>query len=120
MQPWLDMDGRETGCRSCGRAAAAEHLYVWTTRQRTRRLDLASTRPVGAVVRYEQIGRAHLVCADCWSRLAQGAHIGEASLRRLLALVAAVVAAWLLIAWLTPQWTPNVVAAFWRNGAGGR
>ena len=120
MQPWLDFDGRETGCRSCGRAAPPEDLYVWTTRQRTRRIDPVASRTVGAVVRYEEIGRAHLVCTDCWTRLARGAHIGEASLRRLLLLAVVGAAAWALIAWLTPHWAPNVVAAFWRNGAGGR
>ena len=120
MQPWLDFDGRERGCRRCGRAAPVEQLYVWTTRQRTRRLDFAAPRQAGAVVRYEEIGRAHLVCMDCWSRLAGGGHIGAVALRRLVLLLGALLLAWAVGGWLTPHFAPNVAAAFWRNGAGGR
>lgn len=120
MQPWLDLDGRERGCRRCGRAEPAERLYVWTARQRTRQLDFAAPRRAGAVVRYQAIGRAHLVCADCWSRLAQGGHIGEAARQRLSWMLVALLAACALGGWLTPQLAPNVIAAFWRNGAGGR
>lgn len=120
MQPWLDMDGRERGCRRCGRSEPAQRLYVWTTRQRTRRLDFQAPRRAGAVVRYEEVGRAHLVCALCWSRLAEGGHIGEAALGRLLVLLVLLGLAWTAGGWLTPHLAPNVSAAFWRNGAGGR
>ena len=120
MQPWLDWDGRERGCRRCGRATPSDSLFVWTSRQRVRRLDLQAPRVAGGVVRYERIGRAHLVCEPCLERLGRGGHIGEAALHRLVWLALLMGAVWAVLGWLAPVLAPNVVAAFWRNGAGGR
>jgi hypothetical protein len=119
MQPWLDFDPRETGCRRCGRALRGEDVHIWACRERTRRLDFGGEGG-GGRIRYDEISRAYPVCGECWRALERGGAMAGASLLRLLLLFGAALALVLASAPLVHRWAPNFASAFYRDGSMGR
>ena len=120
MQPWLNRDARETGCRRCGRAFHDGDVHIWACRERTRRLEFGDARPSAGLIRYDEVSRAYPVCGACLQALERGAGMGGAALGRLLLLMGALAVLWLVAGPLVHRWTPNFTAAFYRNGAVGR
>ena len=119
MQPWLDLDARETGCRRCGRPFHDGDVQIWACRERTRRFDFGAARGSG-LIRYEEISRAYPVCGACLTVLERGAGMGSAALTRLLLLVGGVAVLWLVAGPIVHRWAPNFVSAFYRDGSTGR
>ena len=120
MQPWLDFDARETGCRRCGRPFRGEDVHIWACRERTRRFDFGEGAGASGRIRYGEISRAYPVCGACLRGLERGAGMGGAALTRLLLLVVGVAVLWLAAGPALHRWAPNFVSAFYRDGSAGR
>ena len=119
MQPWLDFDARERGCRRCGRPFHDDDVHIWACRERTRRLDFDGARPSG-LIRYDEVSRAYPVCGACLRALERGGSLGGAALGRLLLLLGGVAVLWLAAGPAVHRWAPNFVSAFYRDGSTGR
>lgn len=135
-------DEEEAACARCRRPTRVEAMALWTTRERVRSLarttvpagpiprrdkvlqgaghDVADTGTRPPAFRYAAVTRADAVCAACHARLVKGASLdGPERWRTWLTFAAFLVIAAALV-WGVPAILPNLVAAFWRNGAGGR
>ena len=119
MQPWLNFEARETGCRRCGRPLEGEDVHIWACRERTRRLDFGEARASG-LIRYGEISRAYPVCGACLRALERGAGMSGTALARLLLLAGAAVVLWLAAGPMIRHWAPAVISAFSRDGSTGR
>ena len=119
MQPWLNFDARETGCRRCGRPLHGDDVHIWACRERTRRLSFDEPGSPGTI-RYEEVSRAYPVCGACLGALERGAAMSGAALTRLLLLLGGVVVLWLAAGPAIHRWAPNVISAFYRDGSMGR
>ena len=120
MQPWLDFDARDTGCRRCGRALEGGDVHIWACRERTRRFAFDEERASGRLIRYGEVSRAYPVCGPCLRALEGGAGMGGAALGRLLLLLGGLAVLWLAAGPAVHRWAPNFVSAFYRDGSTGR
>lgn len=120
MQPWLDLDVRETGCRRCGKVLQGGDVHIWACRERTRRLEFGDARPSGGLIRYDEVSRAYPVCGACLRVLERGGAMGGAALGRLALLLGALAVLWATAGPLVHRWAPNFVSAFYRDGSAGR
>ena len=96
-----------TQCTRCRRPA--DGLESWLER---RRLKTPSKDPGGYSYSHRIV--EHLVCADCYARVRRGA---PPVVNNGMKVLAAFIAGALLVAAALPSLKPNLVAAFWRNGA---
>lgn len=120
MQPWLDFDARDTGCRRCGRAFQDDDVHIWACRERTRRLAFGDGAEPSRRIRYDEISRAYPVCGACLRALERGAGMGGAALTRLLLILGGAVLLWLAAGPAIQRWAPNFASAFYRDGSAGR
>ncbi len=94
-------------CARCRRPTG--ELESWLER---RRLRTPSKDPGGYSYSHRIV--EHLVCADCYQRVRRGA---PPVVNNAMKVLAAFIAVALLVAATLPMIKPNLVAAFWRNGA---
>lgn len=120
MQPWLDLDARETGCRRCGRPFHDDDVHIWACRERTRRFDFGEGGEGAGRIRYEEVSRAYPVCGACLAALERGAGMGGTALKRLLLLLGGAAVLWLAAGPAIHRWAPHFVSAFYRDGSTGR
>ena len=138
----------EDACARCGRLTPTDDLRVWTTRERLREFrrppaagadrvrvmaatagdcsPLASAEPSQPeartpAIRYRWITSAHALCTDCHALVeADGSRFHDHDRRRAWVVVIAVIGLF-AVAWAGfAPFADNWIAAFWRNGAGGR
>ena len=138
----LDDEGHAP-CARCRRSTPVEVLRLWTTREHVRALaraappsrlsprepldagerstaTLTEATPRAPAFRYASVTRADAVCPACHARLARGAALDGPERWRTWLTFAIFLAIAAVLVWGIPALTPNLIAAFWRNGAGGR
>ena len=136
-------DEEQAPCARCRRSTPVEALRLWTTREHVRTLArttpppgaaprhsldagtrttaaLAEATPRAPAFRYTSVTRADAVCPACHARLARGAALDGPERWRTWLTFAVFLAIAAVLVWGIPALTPNLIAAFWRNGAGGR
>jgi hypothetical protein len=94
-------------CARCRRPD--DQLESWLER---RRLKTPSGEPGGYSYSHRIV--EHMICADCYRRVRRGA---PAVVNNGMKVLAAFIAGALLVAACLPLIKPNLVSAFWRNGA---
>ena len=97
-----------TPCSRCHRPAAS--LESWLERRRLRRIDPRA--PGGFAYSHEV--REHLVCGPCYLEVRSGRPPARSHAFKTVALALAGAA---LLAAALPAFMPNLLAAFWQNGA---
>ena len=97
-----------TACSRCQRPAA--NLESWLERRRLRTPD---PTPAGGI-RYVHEVRAHLVCGPCYLEVRRGKPAVKSHALQIMAVALAGAA---LLAAALPAAMPDLLAAFWRNGA---
>ncbi|CAN5288726.1 hypothetical protein BH09PSE2_BH09PSE2_12950 [soil metagenome] len=133
----------EQPCARCAAATAHDDLRVWTKRERLRSFrrrpapvrrmamagsdapdesdDRSGDDPGGAPFAYRWVTRAYVLCPACHGAITGGdGALLDHDRRRALLTCAAVLALTALMWFGFAPFTHNWIAAFWRNGAGGR
>ncbi len=136
-------DEEHAPCARCRRQTPVEAMRLWTTREHVRTLAraappqrsprrepvdagardmaaLAEAAPRAPAFRYASVTRADAVCLACHGRLTRGAALDGPERWRTWLTLAAFLAIAAVLVWGIPAMLPNLIAAFWRNGAGGR
>jgi len=137
----------EDACARCGRLTPTDDLLLWTTRARLRSYRAAAREPERVVlvaetgaavpaetrtsepselvrrpaVNYRWVTQAFALCPDCHPVVqADAARFHDHDHRRAWVILIAALAVFALIWAGFAPFTSNWIAAFWRNGAGGR
>ena len=131
----------EQPCARCAASTPHEALRVWTQRERLRSFarkpaivrslvmadgSVDSARPSDppaetAPFAYRWVTRAHVLCPTCHDAVSGGrGDMLDHDRRRALVTCAAVLGVVALMWFGFAPFTHNWIAAFWRNGAGGR
>jgi hypothetical protein len=102
-------------CGRCGKMVEAYTMLVWSER---RRLKTPSDEPGGFSYAYQD--HHHAVCPSCYGRLAEGGEVAEVKRRRGMIILLAAFLVGVAVVVAAPFIMPELIAAFWQNGATGR